>query len=342
MGITHRTTLKQLAQHLGLSQTTVSRALNGFPEVSEATRERVRDAAAALDYRASLTATTLATGRTRTVGHVVPVARHGLIDPHFADTLAGASTACQENGYDMLLRMATPEEEQETYRDLQARQRVDGVVLHEPAMDEPRIALLGDIGLPFIVHGRAENEDGYDWLDVDNEAAFRRATEHLIGLGHSRIALINGPERMSFAARRKQGHVTAMAAAGLALETREAEMTEPEGAEATIQLLARDSERPTALLFASVLPALGGIRALREAGLNVPDDMSVMAFDDELSFLRGMRGSGITAMHSSIHDAGHALMAMLIARIDNPDIPQQTRFWPVDLREAGSTAPPPK
>jgi LacI family transcriptional regulator len=341
-----RTSLKALAAHLDLSPTTVSRALGGFPEVAESTRQRVQEAAKALNYNPSLSATSLATGRSRIIGHVIPVFKHGVIDPHFADALAGASVACQEAGYDLLMRMATMAEEEDAYRTLQRRQRVDGVVLHEPAMVEPRIGLLQEIGLPFIVHGRSAQEDGYDWLDVDNRGSFLTATRHLISLGHRRIALINAPERMAFAARRRNGYEDAMAEAGLQSHAVQTAMIEPNGYTAVLEALSSEGDKPTAFLFSSILPALGGLRALAEMSLSVPDDVSVMAFDDQLSFLTGGPEAGssfdITAMRSSLHDAGREVVRLLVDRIENPTQPPKGSHWKAEFHNGSTAGPPPK
>ena len=148
--------LKELATKLGLSPTTVSRALNGYPEVNEATRARVMAAAKRHNYRPNTRAIRLATGRALAVGHVIPVAtRHEIVNPVFADFIAGAGETYARNGYDMVLSVVPDEGEDAAYRDLQSRGAVDGVILHAPRLDDARIPLLHEVGLPFVVHGRA-------------------------------------------------------------------------------------------------------------------------------------------------------------------------------------------
>ena len=139
--------LKELAAGLGLSPTTVSRALNGYPEVNEATRTRVLAAAKRHDYQPNTRAIRLATGRAMAVGHVIPIAtRHEIVNPVFADFIAGAGEVYARNDYDMLLSVVSDEEEHQTYRSLRAKGNVDGVILHAPRRDDPRIALLREIG----------------------------------------------------------------------------------------------------------------------------------------------------------------------------------------------------
>ena len=148
--------LKELATKLGLSPTTVSRALNGYPEVNEATRERVMAAAKRHNYQPNARAIRLATGRAFAVGHVIPIAtRHEIVNPVFADFIAGAGEVYSRNDYDMLLSVVPDAEEESTYRALKSKGNVDGVIVHGPQLDDRRIALLDEIGLPFVVHGRA-------------------------------------------------------------------------------------------------------------------------------------------------------------------------------------------
>ena len=158
--------LKQLAETLGLSQTTVSRAMNGYPEVSEATRARVHAAAARHNYRPNTRARSLATGRSMMIGHVIPVStRHEMMNPIFSDFISGAGEAYAKAGFDMMLSIVPDDMEDSAYRALARRQSVDGIVIHGPRADDPRIALLKEIGLPFVVHGRASRwrRPGFAW-----------------------------------------------------------------------------------------------------------------------------------------------------------------------------------
>jgi len=341
--------LKSLSQQLGLSQTTVSRALNGFPEVSERTRRRVQEAANAANYRPSAIASSLAAGRTRVIGHVIPMAQHRMINPHFSDFLAGASEAYASAGYDMLLRAVPLDEEENVYRDLARQHRVDAVVVHGPKLVEPRIDLLQELNLPFIVHGRCGEAErkNYSYLDVDNHGALESATRHLTDLGHRRIALVNGLETMRFAADRRAGFADAMNAAGADISgeyMRSADMTEPFGHSATSDLLALD-EPPTAIVYGSMLMAMGGLRAAAQAGLSVPRDLSLVTYDDALSFLEDENGHRderfLTVARSSIQEAGGKLAHMLMEKIEHPDRVMQYILKP-DFIDAASTTTPRK
>lgn len=343
--------LKTLSQALGLSQTTVSRALNGFPEVAEATRARVVEAAERLNYRPSPSAASLATGKSRLIGHVVSLSEHIMINPHFADFIAGAGEVYAKLGYDILLRMAPIEEQEEIYNNLAQDQRVDGVVVHGPLTRDSRIGILNGLGLPFVVHGRCDEEGrDYAWMDVNNRRAFERATSFLIDLGHRRIGLINGMEVMNFAHRRRQGYEAALAAHGIAPDPAlrfSEDMVEPYGYRAMRTLLERP-DPPSAVVVASVLPALGVTRALHDAGLRPGEDISIVAFDDCLSFLQpGVDGRPLdipyfTAMRSSIGDAGKRVARLLLDRIEAPESPLQRELWEADFVIGQTTGPPPQ
>ena len=174
--------LKQLSAILGLSQTTVSRALNGYPEVNEATRKLVRAAAAEHNYSPNTRAKGLATGRAQAIGHVIPTdVNHEMVNPVFGDFIAGAGEVYSANNFEMVISITDHDHEETVYRNLKSRRTVDGVVLHGPKMNDRRIPLLQEIGLPFVVHGRASGiASEYSWLDMNNRSAFRRATDFLL------------------------------------------------------------------------------------------------------------------------------------------------------------------
>ena len=138
-----------------------------------------------------------------------------------------------QHGFDLVMSMVGDDAEEQAYRTLARKRNVDGVIVHAPTLDDPRIELLRDLKLPFVVHGRSSAvTSDYNWLDVNNKRAIERATALLIDLGHRRIALINGLERMDFALRRRSGYLAGLAAHGIAPDAdlmRSAEMTEPHG-----------------------------------------------------------------------------------------------------------------
>jgi LacI family transcriptional regulator len=315
--------LKELAQELGLSQTTVSRALNGYPEVAEATRLRVVAAARRLNYRPNTRARSLATGRTMSIGHVIPLSKKNeMLNPIFADFIAGAGETYYRNGYDMVLSIVSDGDEARVYRELAATGGVDGVIVQAPRTGDPRIGLLKEIGLPFVVHGRSSCVDEeYSWLDVNNRRAFQRATEFLVDLGHRRIALVNGVESMDFAVRRRDGYLRGLRARGIEPDfdlMATDEMTEGYGFR-TARLLLQRPVPPTAFLVSSIIPAIGVRRAIEAAGLQMGSDVSVITHDDDLSYLRNGEDIPIfTAVRSSVREAGRRAAEILLETIGNP------------------------
>jgi LacI family transcriptional regulator len=338
--------LKELSEKLGLSQTTVSRALNGYPEVNEDTRLRVVDAARRHNYRPNTRAKSLATGQAMAIGHVIPVStKHEIVNPIFADFIAGAGETYSDAGYDMVLSVVRDADEVRVYRELRARGTVDGIIIHGPKLNDPRIALMHEIGLPFVVHGRSTGcALPYSWLDVNNRRAFARATEFLLDLGHRRIGLVNGLESMDFAVRRRNGYLDALAQRNIAIDPalmRSEEMTEAYGYRAAQQMLA-SNDPPTAFLNASLISAIGVRRAIEDAGMKMGRDISVVTHDDELSYLRNGEDVPIfTATRSSVREAGRRCARVLLEKINSHDSGEAEVLLEAELVVGQSTGPAP-
>ena len=338
--------LKELAKTLGLSPTTVSRALNGYPEVSERTRRKVLQAAAEHRYIPNSGARRLATGRTMAIGHVLPVStRHEMVNPVFADFIAGAGEVYSREGYDLLLSVVNDTDEADFYRELTTRGTVDGLVVHGPRINDPRIQMLCDLGVPFMVHGRSSEVGAkYGWLDINNRRGFYRATNFLLDLGHRSIALVNGLADMDFARRRLLGYRSALEERGVPLNealVSHDEMTETYGFETARRLLA-SANCPTAFLVSSIIPAIGVRRAISDAGLQMGRDISVVIHDDDLSYLRNSGDTPIfTGLRSPVREAGRRLAELLVESIDNPGTPPRNELLEVELMVGQSTGPAP-
>ncbi len=340
--------LKDLSRKLGLSPTTVSRALNGYPEVNEVTREKVVAAAKLHNYKPNMRAIRLATGRAMAVGHVIPVeTRHEIVNPIFADFIAGAGETYSRAGYDLILSIVPDGDEARVYREMKSRGNVDGVIVHSPRQDDFRIQLLHDIGMPFVVHGRATGAAlPYSWVDVNNRRAFRRATSFLLDLGHRRIGLINGLEFMDFAIRRRTGYLEALADYAVTADPAHMasiEMTEALGYEATRDMLTQ-ANPPTAFLLSSMIIALGARRAIEERGLTMGRDISVITHDDDLSYMKNGTDVPIfTATRSSVREAGRRAAAMLLETIAiaGPPPEPSSQLLEAELIIGQSTGPVP-
>ncbi|MQB08380.1 LacI family transcriptional regulator [Agrobacterium sp. ICMP 6402] len=338
--------LKQLSQLLGISQTTVSRALNGYPEVSAETRRRVMEAAEKTGYRPNAAAQRLATGKVGSIGLVMPIGEHHRSDVHFGEFLSGLGEEASRSGFHLVIMPTEPEKEREALRGLAASGSVDGIYLAYMKKNDARIAMMQSLSLPFLVHGRSVGvEENYPYLDVDNEGAFRDATQLLLQLGHTRIGLLNGPEGYDFTYRRCLGVEKALAANGLTLHPnnkRHGSMTDEEGYLGMEALLSRP-EKPTGILCASTALALGAIRSLNQRGLKPGRDISLIAHDDVLPLLKPDNFSvPLTTTRSSLRAAGVRVGQRLINRIKFGQMEPHQELWKAELVVRSSTGPAPK
>jgi LacI family transcriptional regulator len=317
--------LKELSKALELSQTTVSRALNGYPEVSATTRQRVEEMARKLGYAPNQQARRLATGRSMSIGHVIPRTLHEMMNPVFMEFIAGAGEAYSRHGYDMIISVVEDQKVEDAYREIASKKKADAVMVHGPRINDMRPKLLKELGLPFLVHGRVPGmEQTTSWIDVNNRRAFERSTNLLLDLGHRKIALLNGLEDMDFAARRRSGFETAFANKGLTADPalmRAADMTEPFGADSALEML-RSASPPTAFVVSSMITAIGVARAIGFCGLRIGEDVSVITHDDALSFLPNSGDVPIfTCTRSSVRHAGSRAAQLLIENIlPSPDV----------------------
>ena len=334
--------LKEFAGRLGLSPTTVSRALSGYPEVKQATRERVLKAAAELGYRPNTSALGLATGRVGAIG--VVFRGGGDFGPHTAEFMGGLGGRQQQADIDILVSTVESfEAELATYRRLAASKRVDAVILHTPRIDDARITLLNELRLPFILHGRTNVAGDFGWLDIDNFGAIRQATALLTALGHRRIALLNGPRGLTFTEHRQDGYATALAACGIGVDPQllgHGDFTDEMGFRLTQRFLALE-ECPTAVLAGSMMSALGAMRAIRIAGLTVGADISLIAHDDVFPYLSPENlVPALSTTRSSIRAAGARIGEMILALLQGVPAGDLREVWPAELVLRDSAAPP--
>ncbi len=335
--------LKQLAKELGLSQTTVSRALSGYPEVKPATRLRVAEAAASLGYRPNVAALGLATGRSRSIGLIMRGAEE--FGPHSSEFLGGVGERLAHDEMDVALtNVESYEDEIRTYRRFVQSKRVDAVILHSPTPTDERARLLNQLGLPFILHGRTDIGTPVPWLDIDNRDAARASTQHLLQLGHRRIGLINGPAGMTFAEHREQGYRDALIKRGIKIVPQliaNGRFTDEVGFRTTHEFLDRHP-RPTAIVAGSMMSALGIMRAIRSRGLQLGKDVSLIAHDDVFDYLNADNMvPSITTTRSSMRAAGFRVAELLLQLLAGARPESVHELWPVELVLRQSTGPAP-
>jgi LacI family transcriptional regulator len=335
--------LKEFSRLVGLSQTTVSRALSGYPEVKAETRERVQQAALKFGYHPNRSATGLATGRAGAVGIVF---RGGSeFGPHTSEFMGGLGSRLEDDQIDILVStVETLEQEFATYRRLSASKRVDAVILHSPTVKDHRVNILNELGLPFVMHGRTESPFVYAYLDIDNFGAIKRATSHLLDLGHRRIGFINGFKGRTFAEHRDQGYRSALAERAIDPDPAlfgSGEFTDEVGYRFTQSFLSH-SQPPTALIAGSMMSALGAMRAIRSEGLMLGRDISLIAHDDVFAYINADNMvPTVSTTRSSIRSAGSRVGEFLIQLLSGKAPEELREVWPVELVLRESTGPAP-
>jgi LacI family transcriptional regulator len=336
-------TLKDIADALGLSPATVSRALNGFPEVNARTRARVEALARQMNYRPNQIAQKLVSGRSGMIGMILRSAQDAAADPSFFEVMTGLSQRLAEHEMDLVFHATPSSDLLAPYRRMVAKNILDGFILNAPTFDDPRIGWLTERGLPFVVHGRAG--DGplpYPYYDIDNAGAVTEATNLLMDLGHRRIALVNGPAEYAYARTRLSAFLKAMAARGLAVPSRfltHDRLAEETGYRAALAALA-DPLPPSAFLCASTLIADGVMRALTDRGLQAPRDASVIAHDDAVPQMRSVsHAPALTVTRSPLRDACAPLADMMHAVLNGADPARLQTVVTADLILRASTGP---
>lgn len=334
-----RSSSRDVATLAGVSRTTVSFVLNDRADanISAATRERVLAAAAELGYQPHAAARGLAGGRSHTIGLVLRQSPEQVAeDALLAETLRGISGAARNQGYRVLVEPFGAHDGD--YGDLIRSHRADGLIVSGPRIDDTELQRLAAAGAPIVVQGSLPGVDAPS-VDVDNAAAARTAVRHLTDLGHRRIACVTNASLSYTAARdRLEGYRAALADAGIAVDPRlviEADFSAASGRRTMAQLLERDGI--TAVFVASDVVAFGAIAAIREAGLRVPDDISVVGFDDIP--LAAYFDPPLTSIRLPAHDLGRAVGIALLDRIAGRTVEVRT-VLPTELVIRSSTGPP--
>lgn len=331
-------TIADVAARAGVSKATASRALTGHGYVSDETRRRVSDAARELSYVAHSSATSLATGRTQTVGVIMPPVDRWF----FAELLAGIQESLFALDYDLSL-YGVPEKSQtreRLFEHVLPRRRFDGIIAVGIQPSARELERLQRTGRPLVSVG--PYNQGSSAVSIDDAAAARIATEHLIELGHTAIAFVGGSTdaaELSFGdARRLDGYQVALQAAGLAEHARivEATPTMPGGYAAAAGLLGDRRDRPTAIVGVCDEAAIGAVIAARRLGIAVPTELSVVGIDDH----EHAEMFSLTTIGQSPREQGHEAVRLLTQRMSHPDDPLEHVAAASALVVRNSTAPP--
>ncbi len=308
-------TLDEIARRAGVSRSTASRVINNHPHVNPAVRERVWQAIRETNYQPNLPARSLASRRSQVIGIIIPQPIHTLFaDPYFPLLIEGIAQVCNERQFSIMLELAT-NPTGDPYRHIGRQGFLDGAIVASAIEDHFLSQWLAQESIPVVSVGRISTHPAIPYVDVDNRQGARMMIEHLLRCGYRRIATITGPMNIVAGRDRFAGYCDALDAAGLPLLPElivEGNFSEQSGFSAMQSLLQRES-RPDAVFAASDMMALGAFKALRAAGLSVPDDIGLGGFDD-IPLAAAMTPT-LTTVRQPINELGQTAARLLLDRI---------------------------
>ena len=309
---------REIARLTGVSAATVSRVLSNNPHVDPKTRELVKSAAKNMGYLPNVLAKSLRTLRSGSIGLVIP----DISNPFFSEVLHGMESVCNEAGYHIILGNTNEsvESERRVVRHL-AEKRVDGfiMILVDPSGAAIRQTLGPNPRVPIVLLDRCIEDSRYDVVTIDNAGGMAKATQYLLELGHTRIALIHPPRTITPGSERRDGYLEALRAANCPVDEgliREGSSRIQDGYEQT-KLLLQLKPRPTAVIGGNNLMAIGAFEAIRDMELRIPEDISLIGFDDFL--LANYLSPPVTVVQRATADMGFVAAKALISRIQGHD-----------------------
>ncbi len=307
--------LAEIAKESGVSRSTVSRVINNDPRVSPETRLRVQEVIRRLNYQPNPMARSLAGGRSRIIGLVIPIGVGRIFaDPYIPQLIQGVSSACSARNYLVMLWAAEPEDERSTMQKILQNRLLDGVIISSMLMDDPLLEALPGSQMPFVAIGRHPGNPHIHYVDVDNIRSSREMVEFMLRQGSRRPGTICGPLRMIAGVDRLQGYREALEQWDLPVQPERIVMgdfSEESGYAGMQKLLLQD---PDAVFAASDAMAAGALRAITEAGLQVPGDIALTGFDD-MPFAARM-SPPLTTVRQPILKVGAAAAETLINVIE--------------------------
>ena len=324
-------TLEDIARQAGVSRSTVSRVVNGHPNVRADVRQRVLEVVQETGYHPNAAARTLASQRSRTIGLVLPrTVSSFFADPYFPHLTQGIAQACNQSDYTLgLFLVGSDEDEEKAFPRLSRRGYLDGVLVQTGQVGDQLIERLIHSEMPLVIIGRPFHSDGVSFIDVDNLDAARNAVGHLVRLGYQRIATITGPANNTTGIDRREGYLRALAERGRTVEealVAEGDFSEASGYYAMKRLL---PAKPDAVFAASDVMAFGGMRAIREAGLRIPEEIALVGFDDLPQASRSE--PPLTTVRQQVVQFGMSAVEVLIDVIDNGVTPPRRIVMATEL-----------
>ncbi|HLI01374.1 MAG TPA: LacI family DNA-binding transcriptional regulator [Acidimicrobiales bacterium] len=337
--LTQRVNITTVAAEAGVGVGTVSRVLNGSPQVREATRRRVLDVIGRLDYRPNRVAAALSRGTTSSVSVMVT----DLTRPSVVERLAGVLAVLDQHGYDtVVLNVEAPEQRDRYLTALATQRRADGVIMVSLPLGKAHTDVLGAAGIPLVMVDATAT--GIVRYMIDNVAGGRLATEHLLGLGHRRVAFLGEATVRSFSFAstelRLRGYKLARRDAGEPAESDVIRLVPGRGAEVSVMEAANElidlGPRPTAIFAASDVHAMGVLHAVEQRGLRVPEDISLVGFDD----VESAALVGLTTVRQPLYESGAQAAKRLCQLMSGEPGSGRNVVLPVELVDRHSTGPP--
>jgi LacI family transcriptional regulator len=335
-------TLKDLAEEVGVSITTVSRALAGYEDVAESTRRRVEAAAVELGYVPNVTARRLQKQRTDTLGFIIPTFGPRFSDPFFSEFIAGIGNTAADHHFDLLVSTHPPNSEREldAYRHASRGGWVDGLIVVRTRENDRRIQLLCEQEFPFVAFGRTDDNCQFPYVDEDGAAGMSLLVQHFVDRGHRRIAFIAPPSGLMFATYRRHGYFATMARNDLPVQPEwvvEGGMTQRSGAEAVQDLLAL-TPQPTAIIGGNDLMALGAMSTMQQQGIKIGEEIAVAGFDDIPPAAHAH--PPLTTIRQPIYEIGRKTCAMLIDLVHGRELEERQVLLTPTLIVRASSGPP--
>jgi DNA-binding LacI/PurR family transcriptional regulator len=334
-----KATIKDVARRAGVSPSAVTIAVHNKPGVSSGTKERILRAARELGWSPNQAAQSLSSRALHTVGLAIarPARMLGL-EPFYMEFISGIESVLGRRSCSLLLRLVEPEEEIEVHREWWQGNRVNGSILVDLRLDDPRIPALSAIGLPAVVVGHPSLAGPFTSVWTDDAAATVEAVRYLAALGHRRIARVSGPAELGHSAIRTRAFADTAAELGLSAQTVVADFSADQGSRACRTLLL-STERPTAIVFDNDIMAVTALGVAAEFGLSVPQDLSLLAWDD--SQLCQLTRPMLSAMRHDIFSFGADVTETLFDVMTHQKPVSHAAQVP-NLAPRGSTAPPPR
>lgn len=323
--------LEDIAKKAGVSRSTVSRVVNEHPNVRADVRQRVLSVIQSTGYHPNAAARTLASQRSWMLGLVLPRSVSSFFaDPYFPRLTQGIAQACNHYDYTLgLFLLGTKEDEEKLLPRVSRKGMLDGIIVQSGEFGDQLIDRLAHLNTPLVIAGRPFQANDVSFIDVDNVSAAYAAVSHLIRVGYKRIGTITGTSTSTASLDRKEGYMKALADRGLSLDKSlivEGDFTEAGGYFAMQLLL---PARPEAIFAASDLMAIGAMRAAREAGLRVPEDIGFVGFDDLP--LATISNPQLTTIRQPVYQFGFKAVEILIDLIENGTKPARRIIMNTEL-----------